>query len=115
MAAAYREQRFGRDTYLNDVASINTSRCVRVATTVRFVFPNWDRPTADDRTIVYQKGAYVLHELRELLGDAAFWAGIRRYTTEHFGRSVTTEDFRAAMEQASDRDLRAFFNRWIYQ
>ena len=62
------------------------------------VFPNWDRPTADDRTVVYQKGAFVLHELRELLGDTTFWAGIRRYTTEHFGRSVTSEDFRAAME-----------------
>jgi len=55
------------------------------------------------------------HELRELLGDTTFWAGIRRYTTEHFGRSVTTEDFRAAMEQASGTDLGAFFDRWVYK
>jgi len=74
-----------------------------------------DDPTADDRTIVYQKGAYALHELRELLGDAAFWAGIGRYTSEHFGRSVTTGDFRDAMEKASGRDLRAFFDRWVSQ
>jgi aminopeptidase N len=79
------------------------------------VFPSWERPTADDRTIVYQKGAYALHELRELLGDAAFWAGIRRYTSDHFGQPVTTGDFRDAMEKASGRDLQAFFDRWVYQ
>jgi aminopeptidase N len=117
MAAAYREQRFGRDAYLNEVASMKARyEQVRARGNDRpLVFPNWDRPTADDRTIVYQKGAYALHELRELLGDAAFWSGIRRYTTEHFGRSVTTEDFRAAMEQASGKDLRTFFDRWVYK
>jgi aminopeptidase N len=116
MAAAYREQRFGRDAYLSDVASMKARyEQVRARGNDRpLVFPNWDRPTADDRTLVYQKGGYALHELRELLGDTAFWAGIRRYTTEHVGRSVTTEDFRAAMEQASGNDLRAFFDRWVY-
>ena len=117
MAAAYREQRFGRDAYLNDVASMKARyEQVRARGNDRpLVFPNWDRPTADDRTIVYQKGAYVLHQLRELLGDTTFWSGIRRYTSEHFGRSVTTEDFRAAMEQASGKALGAFFDRWVYK
>lgn len=117
MAAAYREHRFGRDTYLNDVASMKARyEQVRERGHDRaLVFPAWDRPTTDDRTLVYQKGAYVLHQLRELLGDAAFWAGMRRYTTAHFGRSVTTADFRVAMEEASGQDLRAFFDRWVYQ
>ncbi len=117
MAAAYREQRFGRDAYLADVASMRERyEQVRARGNDRpLVFPNWDRPSADDRTLVYQKGAYILHELRELLGDAAFWAGIRLYTTAHAGKSVTTGDFRAAMEQASGMDLRAFFDRWIYK
>jgi aminopeptidase N len=116
MAAAYREHRFGRETYLEDVASMKTRyEQVRARGNDRpLVFPSWDRPTADDRTLVYQKGGYVLHELRGLVGDVAFWAGIRRYTTEHFGRSVTTGDFHAAMEQASGMDLRAFFDRWVY-
>jgi aminopeptidase N len=115
MAAAYREQRFGREAYLADIASMKSRYDqVRARGGDRpLVFPNWDRPTADDRTIVYQKGGYVLHELRELLGDAAFWAGIKRYTTDHFGASVTSEQLRAAMEQASGKDLRAFFDRWV--
>jgi aminopeptidase N len=116
MAAAYREQRFGRDVYVKDVASMKARyEQVRERGNDRpLVFPSWDRPTADDRTLVYQKGAYVLHELRELVGDTAFWAGIRRYTTEHFGKSVTTGDFQTAMEQASSMDLRPFFDRWLY-
>ena len=117
MAAAYREQRFGRETYLKDIASMKERyEQVRARGNDRpLVFPNWDRPTADDRTLVYQKGGYALHELRELIGDEAFWAGIRRYTAEHFGKSVTSADVRAAMERASGKDLRAFFDRWVYQ
>jgi aminopeptidase N len=117
MAAAYREQRFGREVYLQDVESMQTRyEQVRARGNDRpLVFPSWDRPTADDRTIVYQKGAYALHQLRELLGDSAFWAGIRRYTSEHVGQSVTTSDFRDAMEKTSGRDLVAFFDRWVYQ
>jgi len=78
------------------------------------VFPEWRRPSADDRTVVYQKGAYLLHELRERLGDQPFWAGVRLYTTRYFGRSVTTADFRAAMEESSRSDLSGFFERYIY-
>jgi len=116
MAAAYREHRFGRETYLKDVASMKARyEEVRARGNDRpLIFPSWDRPTADDRTVVYQKGAYVLHELREHVGDAAFWAGIRRYTIDHFGTSVTTADLHTAMEQASGMNLRAFFDRWVY-
>jgi aminopeptidase N len=116
MVAAYREQRFGRDVYAMDVAAMKARyEQVRERGNDRpLVFPSWDRPSADDRALVYQKGAYVLHELRELVGDTAFWAGIRRYTTEHFGKSVTTADFQTAMQQASGMDLRPFFERWIY-
>jgi aminopeptidase N len=73
------------------------------------VFPSWDRPSADDRTLVYQKGALVLHDLRERVGDSNFWKGVRLYTRRNFGRSVTTEALRLAFEEASGVDLREFF------
>ena len=58
MAAAYREHRFGRDTYLADIGAMK-ARYEQVRTRGNdrpLIFPNWDRPTADDRTLVYQKG-----------------------------------------------------------
>ena len=116
MAAAYNEHRFGRAAYERDIDAARVRyEQVRQSTGDRsLVFPSWDRPTANDRTIVYQKGAYVLHQLRETLGDAAFWKGIRDYTKRYAGQSVTKPDFQRAMEASTSRDLSAFFARWVY-
>lgn len=78
------------------------------------VYPDWKAPTADDRAVVYQKGAYVLHLLRAEMGEDAFWRGIRAYTQANDGRSVVTADFQRAMEQAAGRSLQPFFSEWLY-
>ena len=78
------------------------------------VFPDWNRPTADDRTLVYDKGAYVVHLLREELGEQVFWKGMRQYTQKYFGKSVVTSDFQREMERASKKDLKDFFDKWVY-
>jgi len=66
------------------------------------------------RALVYNKGAAVLHMLRMLVGDEAFFAGVRRfYRTMRF-KKAGTEDFRAAMEAATGQSLQRFFDRWIY-
>jgi hypothetical protein len=66
------------------------------------------------RALVYNKGATVLHMLRRLVGDEAFFRGIRRfYWTARFHKAGT-EDFREAMEKESGRPLERFFERWIY-
>ena len=64
--------------------------------------------------IVYNKGAAVLHMLRRLVGDEAFFRGIRRFYVESRFTKVGTEDFRQAMEAESGRSLERFFERWIY-
>ncbi|HEX8650219.1 MAG TPA: M1 family metallopeptidase [Pyrinomonadaceae bacterium] len=116
MAAAYKEHRFGRAEYMREIESNRVSyQKVRDAGKDRsLVFPDWLHPTAEDRTLVYDKGAYVLHLLREELGERPFWAGIRLYTRRYFGKSVTTPDFQRAMEQASGKNLTGFFSRWVY-
>jgi aminopeptidase N len=63
---------------------------------------------------VYNKGAAVLHMLRKLVGDEAFFRGIRRFYGESRFRKAGTEDLRRAMEAESDRPLERFFERWIY-
>jgi aminopeptidase N len=52
--------------------------------------------------------------LRANLGDKAFFRGIRNYYAAHKNSTASTEDLRDALEQASGRDLRAFFARWVY-
>ncbi len=63
----------------------------------------------------YQKGAWVLHMLRGVLGDEAFWRGIRAYYAEFVSKNATTDDFRRALEEASGRDLTRFFRQWLYR
>ena len=66
------------------------------------------------RAIVYNKGASVLHMLRRLIGDDAFFRGVRRYYVENKFKKAGTEDLQRAMEAEADRSLTRFFERWIY-
>jgi aminopeptidase N len=66
------------------------------------------------RAVVYDKGAWVLHMLRGVVGDEAFFAGARAFLERFRYGKAGTEDFRVALEGASGRDLRPYFERWIY-
>jgi aminopeptidase N len=61
----------------------------------------------------YQKGAWTLHMLRGMIGDAAFWTGVRDYYKRFRDSNATTADFRQAMQQASGQDLTWFFDQWL--
>ncbi|HEY3225892.1 MAG TPA: M1 family aminopeptidase [Planctomycetota bacterium] len=64
---------------------------------------------------IYPKGAWILHMLRSELGDDLWWKGIKHYLTKHRAGIVATDDFRIAMEEASGRDLKAFFDQWLFK
>ena len=67
------------------------------------------------RALVYNKGAMVLHMLRRLVGDDAFFAGLRDFYATWRYKKAGTDDFRVAMEKAAGgRSLARFFDRWIY-
>lgn len=114
MAATYLEHRFGTASYDRVVDGWRTRYAQLVADgrDRRLVFAEWIRPTADDRALVYQKGALVLHELRRLLGEQVFWTAIRRYTREFAGQSVSTREFFESVSKTSGRDLASFVDRW---
>jgi aminopeptidase N len=63
---------------------------------------------------VYPKGAQLAHQLRRLLGDPLFWAGMRRFLTDNAYRPVTTADFAVAFERTCNCDLDWFFDQWAY-
>ena len=116
MAAAYLERRFGREAYMKEIDSYraNYEKVKAAGKDKSLVFPDWLHPTREDRTLVYDKGAYVMHLLREEMGDRAFWNGLRLFTRRYFGKSVVTSDFVAAMEEANGKSLNDFSAKWIY-
>ncbi|MEZ4776954.1 MAG: M1 family aminopeptidase [Bacteroidia bacterium] len=116
MSAAYNEHRFGKEKYQQDINSYFDvyDKIKSNGGDKPLVFTDWSSPTKDDRNLVYFKGAYVLHLLREELGDELFWNGILFFTQKYYGKSVTTEDFQSAMEISANRKLKVFFNKWVY-
>jgi aminopeptidase N len=69
----------------------------------------FDRPAT-----IYNKGGAVLHTLREEVGDAVFWKAINLYLNRHKFGSVESTDLKAAMEEVSGRNLKWFFDQWVY-
>jgi hypothetical protein len=67
-----------------------------------------------DGDLSYEKGGWVLHVLRHVLGDAMFWDTLAAYRAAFEGGTADTEDFRAVAESVSGRDLGWFFNEWVY-
>lgn len=70
-----------------------------------------------DSRLTYNKGAFVLHMLRQNIGDAAFFAGVKNYlkdTVMAYGFSSTAR-FKQHMEQAGGKNLTAFFDQWYYK
>jgi hypothetical protein len=66
------------------------------------------------RAVVYDKGAYILHMLRQVIGDEAFRQALMSFQAEHrFGKAGTAH-LEEAFERASGRDLSAYFREWVY-
>jgi len=63
----------------------------------------------------YQKGSWVLHMLRGVVGTEVFWKGIQSYYKKYKNSNATTDDFRKEMEEASGLDLNVFFQQWLYK
>lgn len=117
MSTAYRESRWGETAYQADIKIYYEAyqKVVNKGKDKALVFPNWNNPTSDDRVLVYYKGAYVFHLLKEELGEEVFWKALRVYTQTYYGKSVETKNLQAIFEQVSQQDLKPFFDEWVYK
>src|SRR5690606_30802902 len=64
--------------------------------------------------LTYNKGAMVIHMLRWVCGDSAFFQGVRNYLEDPdlaYG-SATTADLQAHLEATSGLDLTGFLADW---
>lgn len=63
----------------------------------------------------YQKGAWVLHMLRNEVGDSTFQHIIQLYFERYAGGNAETRDFQRIAEKVTQRDLQFFFDQWLYR
>ncbi|UCD93491.1 MAG: putative Ig domain-containing protein [Candidatus Zixiibacteriota bacterium] len=108
--ALFIECRDGKPAYHDYIASLYTYFEQRTV----YVYDTSDLGEIFN-SVVYDKGAWVLHMLRRVVGDSTFFEILRDYynSTHKYG-SATTEDFRNICENASAMELDYFFDEWVY-
>jgi len=113
----FREHAYGRDDFVEGL--INSRNSV-----FKFYKKNKDYTIVHDDLdnmknvlsgYIYQKGAWILHMLRNYIGDVSFNKGIRSYYLNNFNSNTDTESFKKEMEKASNIDLTIFFDQWLYK
>jgi aminopeptidase N len=112
--AVYYEGRYGISNYTSYMNSQMNSARSAVGTV--YVQDTSTTGTLFNSNLVYAKGASVLHMLRHVLGDSAFFRSMRSYAFDprfRFG-VATTENFKEVCETVSGVSLGYFFNEWIY-
>jgi len=81
--------------------------------------PVLDFPVTDYMALLnannYQKGGWILHMLRGIVGDDAFRRGVRDYYATYRDSTALSSDLQAVMERASGEDLGWFFTQWLTQ
>jgi aminopeptidase N len=90
--------------------------------TMLFSNPSWAYPIYNPPgqylfgDLVYDKGSWVLHMLRYVMGDSNFFALLKTYADDpgfRFG-TATTSQFADLASRIAGQDLSQFFNQWIY-
>jgi aminopeptidase N len=79
---------------------------------IRFYYN--DREDMFDRHS-YEKGGLILHYLRNIVGDEAFFKSLELYFKTNQFKPVEIHQLRLAFEQVTGKDLNWFFNQWFME
>lgn len=111
------EHAYGRDAFLQQMESSKKSVMAYAEKNpgYRIVHDNLQDMEKVTSSQTYQKGSWILHMLRGMMGNDNFWKGIRAYYGRYKNGNTTTADFKREMENASGLDLGNFFEQWLYQ
>ncbi len=65
------------------------------------------------RAVGYGKGAMVFHMARRLVGDEAFWNGLKAVFRAKCFQRASWDDFAMALGRSSGCNLKPFFRQWV--
>lgn len=112
--AVYYEGKYGSSNYWSYMNSQMSS--ARNANGTIHVQDTSNVGTLFSSSLVYAKGATVLHMLRHVVGDSVFYRALKSYANDpRFQYGIaTTESLKDVFETESGQQLGYFFNEWIY-
>jgi len=79
------------------------------------LYDKYREPDDMFNSITYQKGAAVIHLLRQTIGDEAFFEALKNYLTHYSFTNADIFDFKKEVEQVCGKDMSPFFNQWFLQ
>ncbi len=68
----------------------------------------------DDDKAIYDKSGWVVHMLRNILGNDDFFAAVKQYGIDNAYGNTETDDLKAAMEEEYGQPMDEIFDEWIY-
>jgi aminopeptidase N len=100
LADTFLLQRLGNDSYEKQIEhSRQLYNQLRAAGKDRpLSYNDWTTSRDAGGEILAYKGICFLYLVHELVGDGAFWEGLRSYTARQWGQAATSEDFQNAFE-----------------
>jgi len=63
----------------------------------------------------YEKAGFVLHMLRNFLGEVNFKKSLKQFLNQYQNSSVNSIDLQETMEEVSGIQIQTFFDQWIYR
>jgi hypothetical protein len=119
-SALYFEQARGEDAYQGYVRFLEETvervlsegQDHRVTESLGY-FENLERPGLYS-VVVYLKGALFFDEVRQEIGEAAFFAALQRYYQDQMYAVARPADLLAAFETAAGHSLEALYQEWLY-
>ena len=113
----FQEYAYGESTYIDELKKARTRvfNFYSKDSTYKIVDSRTAEEGAVTNDMTYQKGAWVLHMLREKMGHEAFREGIRSYYHAFYNKNATTDDFFEVMQKFSKVPLNTFRNQWLHR
>lgn len=110
----WNEHKYGRDyadykSMLDRTAYLNSGRS-KDLNVIRFNFAERDQMFDN---VSYQKGGQILHMLRKVVGDEAFFQSLKLYLANNAFKTAEVHTLRLAFEEVTGQDLNWFFNQWF--
>lgn len=107
------EWKTGTQNFTQYKTSMNSRKPSSVGDSV-YCYNTSDPNRIFSSTYSYAKGAWILHMLRHIMGDTAFFAGMQNYRNKYAYSTATTDNFAQVMEDTCGIDLTPFFTAWVY-
>ncbi|UCE05147.1 MAG: T9SS type A sorting domain-containing protein [bacterium] len=107
--ALYAAEKYGEDIYHLYMSYVMSSALTQPGALFRYGSNNILEG------IVYDKGGSVIHMLRRVMGDSAFFAVFPKYGAAFAYGNATTENFQQFCENEYGASLEWFFHQWVYE